>query len=106
MTTTTTTTTTTNDDNDNDHEPPWAKDGMSEKKARVHSSQPDSPSAKPNDSTTGNIARMVKNAVPSFISSLTILPLLLATTAYTLPSTSATTQRRQHADARVGKSMR
>lgn len=38
------------------------------------------PSAKPKDSTTGSIARMVKKDVPSFISSLTILPLRRATT--------------------------
>jgi hypothetical protein len=48
----------------------------------------DVPSANPNDSTTGIIDLIVKNEVPSFISSETILPLLLATTPYTLPSTS------------------
>jgi hypothetical protein len=81
-------------------------DGTREKSVRVYSSQPDTRSAKPHDSTTGNIARMVKNAVPSFISSLTILPLLLATTAYTFPSTSAMTHRRQHADALIRKTTR
>lgn len=48
----------------------------------------DVPSANPNDSTTGIIDLMVKNDVPSFISSETILPLRLATTPYTFPRTS------------------
>jgi hypothetical protein len=38
---------------------------------------------------TGIMARIEKNDVPSFISSDTILPRRRATTAYTLPNTSA-----------------
>ena len=38
------------------------------------------PSAKPNDSTTGNRLLIVKKAVPSFISSDTMRPLRLAMT--------------------------
>jgi hypothetical protein len=52
------------------------------------------PSAKPKLSATGNKAETVKNEVPSFISSATILPFRFATTPYTLPSTSAAKRER------------
>jgi len=48
-----------------------------------------SPSANPKLSTTGRSAETLKKAVPSFISSATILPRRFATTPYTFPNTSA-----------------